>query len=72
MSIFTQTLNATWDKDLIFIQDDPTGASSSSPEKKPKGRAKKDKAEKPEKAEKSDGLKQTKLTFKKELKKVCS
>lgn len=59
-------------------QDDPTGISPTSAEKKPKGRVKKEKAEKPEKAEKtekaekgSDGLKQTKLAFKKEPKKVC-
>ncbi|KAH9638562.1 hypothetical protein HF086_000963 [Spodoptera exigua] len=45
-----------------------------SAEKKPKARVKKEKAEKPEKAEKAekaagDGLKQTKITFKKETKK---
>lgn len=63
----------------LILQDDPTGISPSSGEKKPKARVKKEKpekAEKPdkidkaEKAEKTDGLKQTKLTFKKEPKKV--
>ncbi|KAL0871693.1 hypothetical protein ABMA27_004209 [Loxostege sticticalis] len=55
---------------------DPSGISPSSGEKKPRGRVKKEKAEKPDKAEKAekadkdkDGLKQTKLTFKKEPKK---
>ncbi|XP_052741685.1 DNA topoisomerase 2 isoform X2 [Bicyclus anynana] len=55
-----------------YDPDDPTGTSPSSGEKKPKGRVKKEKPEKPEKAEKaakSDGLKQTKLVFKKEPKK---
>ncbi|KAJ0178117.1 hypothetical protein K1T71_005940 [Dendrolimus kikuchii] len=56
-----------------YDPDDPTGISPASSEKKPKGRVKKEKAEKPEKPEKAekekDGLKQTKLTFKKEPKK---
>ncbi|CAK1585943.1 unnamed protein product [Parnassius mnemosyne] len=51
-----------------YDPDDPTGISPSSGEKKPKGRVKKEKPEK-EKTEKADGLKQTKLTFKKEPKK---
>lgn len=60
----------------LTLQDDPTGISPSSGEKKPKARVKKEKPEKAEKpdkvdkAEKTDGLKQTKLTFKKEPKKV--
>ncbi|XP_052758891.1 DNA topoisomerase 2 isoform X2 [Galleria mellonella] len=49
-----------------YDPDDPTGVSPSSGEKKPKARVKKEKVEKPEKA---DGLKQTKLNFKKEPKK---
>lgn len=59
-----------------MFQDDPTGISPVSNEKKPKGRVKKEKVEKEkgEKTDKSDkekdGLKQTKLTFKKEPKKV--
>jgi hypothetical protein len=55
-----------------MVQDDPTGISPASGEKKPRGRVKKEKAEKVPKAEKADGdnLKQTKLTFKKEPKKV--
>ncbi|XP_053606331.1 DNA topoisomerase 2 isoform X2 [Plodia interpunctella] len=54
-----------------YDPDDPTGISPASGEKKPKGRVKKEKAEKPEKAEKDkDGLKQTKLAFKKEPKKM--
>lgn len=64
-------------------QDDPTGISPAGAEKKPKGRVKKEKPEKPEKAEKAekadkaekvktDGLKQTKLIFKKEPKKVIN
>lgn len=57
---------------LCNTQDDPTGVTPpASGEKKPKGRVKKEKPEK-EKAEKADGLKQTKLTFKKEPKKVFS
>ncbi|CAG9794048.1 unnamed protein product [Diatraea saccharalis] len=52
-----------------YDPDDPTGISPSSGEKKPRSRVKKEKVEKPDKAEK-DGLKQTKLTFKKEPKKV--
>ncbi|VVC97115.1 unnamed protein product [Leptidea sinapis] len=53
-----------------YDPDDPTAISSSSAEKKPKGRVKKEKVEKekPDKGEKG-GLKQTKLTFKKEPKK---
>ncbi|XP_045536346.1 DNA topoisomerase 2 [Papilio machaon] len=52
-----------------YDPDDPTGVTPpTSGEKKPKGRVKKEKPEK-EKAEKTDGLKQTKLTFKKEPKK---
>lgn len=48
--------------------------SPASGEKKPKGRVKKEKPEKTEKTDKPDkeGLKQTKLTFKKEPKKVSS
>ncbi|CAB3247791.1 unnamed protein product [Arctia plantaginis] len=62
-----------------YDPDDPTGISPTSNEKKPKAaRVKKEKAEKPEKAEKAekaekgagDGLKQTKLSFKKEPKKA--
>ncbi|KAL0871694.1 hypothetical protein ABMA27_004209 [Loxostege sticticalis] len=59
-----------------YDPEDPSGISPSSGEKKPRGRVKKEKAEKPDKAEKAekadkdkDGLKQTKLTFKKEPKK---
>ncbi|KAM3966414.1 DNA topoisomerase 2 [Aphomia sociella] len=55
-----------------YDPDDPVGISPSSGEKKPKARVKKEKVEKPEKpekAEKADGLKQTKLNFKKEPKK---
>ncbi|KAI8426016.1 hypothetical protein MSG28_004992 [Choristoneura fumiferana] len=53
-----------------YDPDDPAGISPSSGEK-PKSRVKKEKPEKAEKAEKPDknGLKQTKLTFKKEPKK---
>ncbi|XP_041986182.1 DNA topoisomerase 2 [Aricia agestis] len=51
-----------------YDPDDPTGVSPASGEKKPKARVKKEKPEKVEK-EKSDGLKQTKLNFKKEPKK---
>ncbi|XP_028179353.1 DNA topoisomerase 2 isoform X1 [Ostrinia furnacalis] len=56
-----------------YDPEDPSGISPSSGEKKPRGRVKKEKVEKAEKAEKpekdKDGLKQTKLTFKKEPKK---
>ncbi|XP_061378128.1 DNA topoisomerase 2 [Danaus plexippus] len=54
-----------------YDPDDPTGVSPASGEKKPKGRVKKEKPEKTEKTDKPDkeGLKQTKLTFKKEPKK---
>nr|XP_026488839.1 DNA topoisomerase 2 [Vanessa tameamea] len=57
-----------------YDPDDPTGISPASTEKKPKSRVKKEKPEKPDKPEKpekekSDGLKQTKLTFKKDTKK---
>ncbi|KAJ8715927.1 hypothetical protein PYW08_013212 [Mythimna loreyi] len=54
-----------------YDPEDPTGISPISAEKKPKSRVKKEKAEKPEKAEKAagDGMKQTKITFKKEPKK---
>ncbi|KAL4703252.1 hypothetical protein ACJJTC_018017 [Scirpophaga incertulas] len=51
-----------------YDPDDPTGISPSSGEKKPRARVKKEKPEKPEKTEK-DGLKQSKLNFKKEPKK---
>lgn len=56
---------------FLCWQDDPAGISPSSGEK-PKSRVKKEKPEKAEKAEKPEknGLKQTKLTFKKEPKKV--
>ncbi|XP_013188614.2 DNA topoisomerase 2 [Amyelois transitella] len=50
-----------------YDPDDPTGVSPASGEKKPRGRVKKEKVEKPEKDK--DGLKQTKLGFKKEPKK---
>ncbi|XP_047516652.1 DNA topoisomerase 2 isoform X2 [Pieris napi] len=61
-----------------YDPDDPTGVSPASNEKKPRGRVKKEKVEKVEKekgdkSDKSDkekdGMKQTKLTFKKEPKK---
>lgn len=57
-----------------YDPDDPTGISPASNEKKPKARVKKEKVEKSEKTEKTekatgDGLKQTKLAFKKEPKK---
>ncbi|CAG4962834.1 unnamed protein product [Colias eurytheme] len=56
-----------------YDPDDPTGISPASQEKKPKGRVKKEKEvkEKVEKGDKADkdGLKQTKLSFKKEPKK---